>query len=177
VGVAAVGLVAAVLLAVTPSFEARAFFPSVHAARTTYVYDAHDGAFSNVEAGFRVLPDGSLVLADAAASAAPRAPSASSSPVGQRLSAAGLTLVATVAFALVVALGAPGRRAVLLGTLLATAAATLLLLQAAGAGLVPAFVAPLPSTVLLLGAAWVIVRQGWLETASTRTGQGTTRRG
>jgi hypothetical protein len=70
-------------------------------------------------------------------------------------------MLGSAAFALTIAQLPRARRVGSLVALLATAALTTLCLQAAAAGRLSALVTPVPSTVLLLGTAWAIVRVRW----------------
>jgi hypothetical protein len=165
-GAALVGALVAAVVAVDGRVSVAAFYPKVPDA-TSVAFDG-DG-FVSARGGFRVSRDGSISLdSPVPPSTSPppdTAPSvrraAAAGLAGARAAAALLLLLGSAAFALTVVRGvtAPASRTASGGLLVATAAASTIALQAAAAGRVPALVTPLPSTVLLLVAAWVIVRR------------------
>jgi len=163
-GAALVGLAVAGWVLFGGEHAVRAFFPSVHAAGP---YRFEDGAFSNLRAGWRVSADGVIALLP------PQAPSPSPAqaplaatglPPLARASAALLTMIGSLAFALTVAVTFVAHRGRSVVAIVAASAASAVCLQAAAAGRVPAIVAVVPSTALLLGAAWAILRASWQRT-------------
>ncbi len=162
-GAAAVGLVIALIVLLDANVSVAPFFPTVHGP-APYVFE--DGGFSNAATGWRVMQDGTLVLPppDALASArdALRAHlEATGLPPHGRVAAALLTLLGSAGFALTVALVPRARHGTTALVLLGVAAASAFCLQAAAAGRIPLIVVLFPSTMLLLGAAWAIVRPRW----------------
>jgi hypothetical protein len=157
-GAAVVGVLVALLLLVDAHVSVGAFFPTVRASGR-YAFEA--GAFSNLATGWRISPDGTLDLAPPDVAQAAVADVARGLPAYARLAAALVTAVASLAFALVIAELPRTRRRRAVLSLLTTAALTTFCLQAAAAGRLPALVTPLPSTLLLLGTAWAIVRVRW----------------
>jgi hypothetical protein len=157
-GAAVVGLLMALLLVVDTHVSVGAFFPSVHASGR-YVFEG--GGFSNLATGWRVSPDGTIALAPPDAARAVVEDAVHGLPHHARLAASLVTAVASLAFALVIAELPRTRRFRSILSLLATAALTTFCLQAAASGRLPALATPLPSTLLLLGTAWAIVRVRW----------------
>ena len=168
-GALAVGLVVAVLLLVDARLSVSAFFPTVHATGP-YTFDG--GVFTNVRTGWRVMADGSIALPPAGQPAPTMASQASAGAVLSayaRPCAALLTALASAGFVATVVVARPGHRGRAVLLLLATAGCSVFFLQAAAAGRVPVLVVPVPSTLLLLGAAWAIVRDAWQPTRATST--------
>jgi hypothetical protein len=152
IGAGLVGFVLGVLLALDAHVSVQPFFPTVRASGP-WVFER--GAFSNLVTGWRVSGDGTLSLPPSPVNAPGLA---TGLPLHGRLAAALVVLVGSAAFALSVARLPHTRRAPGLVLLLVTAAVTLFCLQASAAGRLEALVTPLPSSVLLLGTAWAIVR-------------------
>jgi hypothetical protein len=159
VGAGLVGLGLALLVLLDPGLSVHAFFPTLHASGP-YVFDG--GVFTNVTTGWRVSEDGTLSLPPAPGSIV--AGVTAGLPPHGRLAAALVIALGSAAFALTVAQLPRTRRTGSLALLLATAALTTLCLQAAATGRLPALATPVPSTMLLLGTAWAIVRVRWDST-------------
>jgi len=156
VGAGLVGLAVALLVLLDARVPVGAFFPTVHASGR-YAFDGE--AFSNVTTHWRVSPDGTLALPAVSSGLVDQVTLAL--PAYARLAAALVIAVGGAAFGVAVAALPRTRRTVRFLGLLATAAATTFCLQAAAAGRLPALVAPIPSTLLLLMTAWAIVRAEW----------------
>lgn len=157
-GAALVGVVVALLVLVDGRVPVRGFFPSLRAA-SVYAFD--EGGFTSLATGIHVALDGSLMLPPAPTAAVD---TTSGLPPHARLAACLVTGMASLAFALLIArLPRQGRTSSLL-VLVATGALTTFAFQAAAAGRLPALATPVPATVLLLGAAWAIVRAEWEPT-------------
>jgi len=161
VGAASVGAVVALLILLDRYVSITPFFPTVQASGT-FVFD--HGTFTSTQHGWRVMADGSLALAQAQAQSS----STTDLPPYARESAAVVTLVGSAAFALTVAVVPRGHSMRTTLLLLVTAAASAVCLQAAASSRVSSLVAPIPSTLLLLVAAWGIVRPPWIRILRAR---------
>ncbi len=167
-GAMAVGALAALAVLLHPSLHVSTFFPTVPAGGS-FTYDA--GAFTSSR-GWRILADGSIALPDATAASGALARETGGLPTHARAWAALLTLLGTAAFGLTMATMKRQlqRPALAWGppvvALVITAATSMVCLQAAAAGRVPVSVTPIPSTLLLLGAVWAIVRGQWQAAAA-----------
>jgi hypothetical protein len=163
-GGASVGLAAGLVLLVLPSLSVHAFLPTAH---TTGTFAFAARAFTYADGGWSVMRDGSIALAPPAASAAAGSPSALAEGA-TRWAASSVVLVGTLAFVATVVAARPGRRRRSGVLLLITGAASVLVLQAAALSRVPLWAAPVPASLLFIGAAWAIVRGAWHPNARAR---------
>jgi hypothetical protein len=161
VGAALVGLFASLVVLLDARISVHTFFPVIRALGP-YTFDGH--AFTNLSAGWRVTPDGTLSLPPLSAATSLGGSAFAGGdglPAHARFCAAVVMALGSVAFALTIALFPPARRGRALLVLFVTAAATVFCLQAAASGRLPVLMAPVPSTALLLSAAWAIVHPEW----------------